>query len=102
MESEEFAAPVPIIHRPTHMSYMFGPHIQADNAGIYFGGDNRIVRCNSEKIPIKKGSVPTWLIVDWIRADARGEPISNYAQIIMNNALETHKQLQWVYNQMNR
>jgi len=97
MESEDFGAPVPTILRPTHMSYMFGPHFQSDNSGIYFGGDNRIVRCNSEKIPVKKGHVPIWLIVDWIRADARGEPISNYARLIMNGALQTHKHLQWIY-----
>ena len=102
MESEEFGAPIPKVHRPTHMSYMFGPHLQSDNTGIYFGGDNRIVRCNSSKIPIQHGSVPTWLIVDWIMATARNEPISNFARIVMENALQKNKHLQWVYTQSNQ
>jgi|TARA_B110001450_G_C17654640_1_gene494650 hypothetical protein len=98
MFSTKYSAPDPKVHKPYHMSYMFGPHMPESSNGIYFGGDNRIVRLEASKIPVQRGSQPAWLIADWILAMKRGEPISEYAQSVIAGAVSKSKSLEWLWN----
>lgn len=98
MFSSKYETPDPKIHKPHHMSYMFGPHMPESPTGIYFGGDQRIVRLSPNEIPIQRGSQPAWLVADWILALKRGEPISDYAQSIVSGAISRHKGLAWLWN----
>tara|TARA_B110000967_G_C18756434_1_gene495569 strand:+ start:398 stop:643 length:246 start_codon:yes stop_codon:yes gene_type:complete len=76
---------------------MFGPHMPVSENGIYFGGDARVVRCKSDKIPVHRGQQPAWLIADWINANNRGEPISEYAREIVIGAVQQSKGLRWLF-----
>ena len=96
MQSTKLQAPDPNVHLPYHMSYMFGPHMPVSENGIYFGGDNRIVRCPSNQIPIERGQQPACLIADWILANKGGEPISEYAREIVIGAVQQSKALRWL------
>ena len=96
MQSTKYESPDPNVHQPQHMSYMFGPHMPVSQNGIYFGGDGRVVRCPSNKIPVQRGKQPAWLIADWILANKRGEPISEYAREIVIGAVQQSKGLQWI------
>jgi len=78
------------------MSYMFGPHMQVEKNGILFGGDTRIVYTPSNKIELKTNHVPSWLVADWLLAKSRGEPISHYAQAILNQPDCWNDGLKWL------
>lgn len=99
MESEAFSLPVPYVHYADHMSYMMSPALMSSENGIYFGGDNRIVRTPSDKIPVERGDVPAWLISDWLMAIHRGEPISIKAAHIVKESINKSPGLNWVYTQ---
>lgn len=85
MLSIKLEHPLPDAFNPSTMSYTFGPHMQGSETGIYFGGDNRIVRCPVDKIPLPQLPPPAWLVADWMLAVSRGEPISEYANSFVTN-----------------
>ena len=83
----------------TGMSYQFGPHTEMNKGPhpwVYFKGDDRVICQNSDEIPVQRGKQPAWLIADWILANKRGEPISEYARAIVIGAVPQSKGLQWI------
>lgn len=93
MFSQKLAAPIPPTSS-TGMSYWFGPHMEIVHGGIYFRGDTRIVRVPSNKIKRFDGTVPMWLVADWMIAKKRGEPISRFAEEVL--AQENGGALEWL------
>ena len=94
MFSQKLAAPIPP-NSCRGMSYFFGPHMLPMPEGIYFQGDDRIVRIPSNKIEHFDGSVPSWLVADWMLSKKRGEPISAFAQEVLKESSKT-KALEWL------
>jgi len=93
---------MPTIQKSKTMSYAFGPHMPTVALGIYFGADNRIVRCPADKIPKSSGSPPAWLVADWILADSRGEPLSAYAQSFVTHRECWNGACVWLYDYLHQ
>ena len=83
MFSVPLSSPVPSSSK-NGMSYCFGPHMLPQKDGIYFEGDNRIVRQPSDTLIHFTGTVPVWLVADWMLAKNRGEPISRFAEEVIS------------------
>mgnify|MGYP006138069497 FL=1 len=97
MLSSQLEHPIPTSDQLRTMSYAFGPHMQGSETGIYFGGDNRVVRCPVDKIPLPQLSPPAWLVADWMMADSRGEPISDYARSFVVNPTCWNSATAWLH-----
>jgi len=95
MLSQKLSSPVPVSQKPNVMSYTYGPHLNSSD-GIYFGGDNRIVRCPSNRIPYATASPPAWLVADWILAERRGEPLSENAQYYIGEMAVHNRATSWL------
>ena len=98
MLSTEIAKPFPDSDEQQTMSYAFGPHMQGSETGIYFTGDNRVVRCPVNEIPLPQEPPPAWLVADWMLADKRGEAISEYARLFVENKDSWNSALLWLHN----
>lgn len=73
-----------------------------EQKGLFFNGDGRLVQCPSDTIPLFTGPVPAWLVADWMLADSRGEPISNYARACVELAAQGPSQgLRWLKSFLN-
>lgn len=100
MFSQKLAPPIPPNSNP-NMSYFFGPHMLPMSKGIYFQGDNRVIRIPSDKIERFEGAVPSWLVADWMLSKKRGEPISAFAQEVLRQGAQT-KALKWLEQVLNQ
>ena len=101
MTSIPLQAPLPKCQKKNDMSFMFGEHMPVSDTGILFHGDSRIVLTPSNKIPIAQGTIPAWLVADWLLAVRRGEPISQYAQMVLNSPEHWNVALRWLQDFLN-
>lgn len=82
-------------------SYTFGPHTRlgADLGEcapyILYTVDERVVLKRPERIPCVRAAPPAWLVGEWMSAEARGEPISQYAREVVATARH-HPTLSWL------
>lgn len=87
---------------PHGTSYTFGPHVDVDDdiqgykPYFYFKADERVILCRPQRIPVTRTSPPAWLIADWILAEKRGEPLSEYAQHVIEST-KNHPSLSWLH-----
>ena len=102
--------PVPVIEKTDGSSYLrivkrvgtsytFGPHTRlgVDLEGflpyVLYTVDGRVVLKRPDRIPAERVAPPAWLVAEWALAQARGEPISAYAQAAV--AVD-HSTLRWL------
>ena len=100
MFSTPLAPPVPSTSKDA-MSYCFGPHMLPREDGLYFTGDNRIVRLRSDRIVRPEGPTPVWLVADWMLAKNRGEPVSRFAEEVLSHH-QPSQALSWLSSVLNQ
>jgi len=69
---------------------MHGRHMAESE--IYFGGDNRV----SFERPANFDAPPAWLVADWMFAQRRGEPLSVFANGVLDNDQSWNEGLKWL------
>ena len=96
MNSCKHSGPLPKTRKYGSMSYMYGPHMNADE--IYFGGDGRTCRRATN---CEESSPPAWLVADWLMAHKRGEALSPYARSFLDSGA-TNQALRWFRDFLNQ
>ena len=80
-------------------SYTFGPHtrlgvdLEGYSPYVLYTVDGRVVFERPDRIAAQRVAPPAWLVAEWRLAQARGEPISTYAQ---EAVAVDHPPLRWL------
>tara|TARA_B100001059_G_scaffold141023_1_gene141127 strand:- start:9644 stop:9985 length:342 start_codon:yes stop_codon:yes gene_type:complete len=80
-------------------SYTFGAHtrlgveLEGYLPYVLYTVDGRVVLLQPDRIPAKRVAPPAWLVAEWTLSQARGEPISAYAQAAV---AADHPTLRWL------
>lgn len=77
------------------MSYMFGSHSKCNRERIYYTGDRRVVDQDPSSIEIKPHSTPAWVIADYMLSKSRGEPLTEYEEMLISQPFESEG-LRWL------
>lgn len=76
-------------------SYTFGPHTSRVGSYVHYISDARVVTQDPKKIIMKAEPTPAWVVAEYILAKRRGEPLSDYEELLIAQPFQSEG-LKWL------